>query len=661
MNINLEQLVRDYKIFVDTCSFMHPEASMFFNKTLAPMLLNFKKKIIIPDKVIVEINRLQNSNKKDTSTAAESAAKIMQEYQNFNLVDVRGEDGDPFTDNVFHYVFSKFRTKHNLAIITQDTELTKIILSLKEAKAIQSSKKLIALKLDKYGNLKEWNDNQSFTGMNKSYHQNTFEKVEKFQICSKPRQQKDYIHKTTKIPEEGYYVNAGEYGRIRLIDKIGEGGEGKIYSTDSGHACKIYLKDRITENRFQKINLMVGRKLNIPGVCWPLATINNSNKEFVGYLMPMANGKPMQKCMFVKPLLEKYFPHWKRVNLVNLSITWLEKTVALHSFNILMGDVNPLNILIKTDQELYLVDTDSYQIQDFPCPVGMVNFTAPEIQGKDFATFMRTLEHEYFAIATLLFMILLPGKPPYSHQGGEDPLDNIKKGEFSYPFRENTNKKTPDGPWRFIWSNLPYKTKEAFYNCFTNQNRINAHQWLILMKIYKDYLEKRYLDPDGESEKLFPARFKSVSTYAQEKYDAENGDYVNYKCNICGKQFQVNSRQAERLKDIPSKICRDCLIVLKMKREESRRNRNTGTFIYCVDCGEQFLFSDGEKEYYNKIGLTPPKRCKDCRVVHKEIGLTYMSSDLIYNESKFNKRKSRTVKPKPGKSLLESLFEIIFD
>ena len=38
--------------------------------------------------------------------------------------------------------------------------------------------------------------------------------------------------------------------------------------------------------------------------------------------------------------------------------------------------------------------------------------------------------NENFAVATLLFMIMLPGKPPYSQQGGEDPVSNIMKMNF---------------------------------------------------------------------------------------------------------------------------------------------------------------------------------------------------------------------------------------
>ncbi len=41
--------------------------------------------------------------------------------------------------------------------------------------------------------------------------------------------------------------------------------------------------------------------------------------------------------------------------------------------------------------------------------------------------------------------------------------------------------------------------------------------------------------------------------------------------------------------------------------------------IHCVDCGQQFLFTAGEQEFYASKGLTnAPTRCKACREVRKQ-------------------------------------------
>ena len=33
----------------------------------------------------------------------------------------------------------------------------------------------------------------------------------------------------------------------------------------------------------------------------------------------------------------------------------------------------------------------------------------------------------------------------------------------------------------------------------------------------------------------------------------------------------------------------------------------------CVECGNEFNFSEGEQQFYQEKGFQEPKRCKDCR------------------------------------------------
>lgn len=35
--------------------------------------------------------------------------------------------------------------------------------------------------------------------------------------------------------------------------------------------------------------------------------------------------------------------------------------------------------------------------------------------------------------------------------------------------------------------------------------------------------------------------------------------------------------------------------------------------IECVDCKQNFIWTEGEQEFYTKKGFTTPKRCESCR------------------------------------------------
>ncbi len=337
---------------------------------------------------------------------------------------------------------------------------------------------------------------------------------------------------------------------LKLSKKISEGGEGIIYAVDSNKSivCKIYHPEKLTNLRKDKIELMISKKISHEGICWPIDIVLNKYNEFVGYIMPAASGKTMQTSMFIKPQLLKNFPNFKRKDLVNISISFLGKMKFLHSMNIIVGDINALNILVEENGKIWFVDTDSYQIENFPCPVGTVNFTAPEIQGKDYADFLRTKNHELFAIATMVFMILFPGKPPYAQQGGESQSDNIKKMNFPYWCSEKAEVNPPEGSWNFIWANLTKKLKEHFCMTFKNNNRKNIDEWIDVLGAYKWGIEKGY-----NSNELFPLGFPIY-------------DPVEVNCSNCGTKHTNSQKSVDKMSKLGKGVfCNSCHKEFKLK------------------------------------------------------------------------------------------------
>ncbi|MDE6834532.1 MAG: zinc-ribbon domain containing protein [Ruminococcus sp.] len=449
---------------------------------------------------------------------------------------------------------------------------------------------------------------------------------------------KDEKLSVTHVPAENedVYVYTNQWVKIRLNEKLGVGGEASIYNTNTQFVAKVYMKDNITRRRYEKIRLMLSKPVNYDGICYPVAPLYNLNKEFIGFLMPPAKGKELQRGIFlVKQLFLKNFPGWKKRDTVQLCITILEKIKYLHERNIIMGDINPANILVVSPEEVYFVDTDSYQIEGFPCPVGTINYTAPEIQRKHFGDFLRTLGNEYFAVATLLFMIMLPGKPPYSHQGGADPVANIINMNFSYPFGENSNRKTPDGPWRYIWSHLTYDLKEAFYTTFrkgekhsTESTRLSEDEWLSIFRYYLELLDSGKLGQNDEmSEELYPTRHKKsnkftyiscklCNTEVKESF-SQNGICRNclnkgetYSCSKCGKDITYTNYQKYVKNAKRYTMCREC----------ADFGHKIYTTIYCEDCGTPVDITNNEWNFYQSKGFDLPKRCKFCRDAKKSTG-----------------------------------------
>ncbi len=420
-----------------------------------------------------------------------------------------------------------------------------------------------------------------------------------------------------ELPGVNSVVYAGK-SKITLTSEIARGGEGIIYSTNTKFVAKIYKKGLLTERKIKKVELLLSKKLKCDGICFPYKALCNQYNEFIGYLMPRASGKELQKSLFIKPLFLQNFPNWQKIDLVKLCITILFKIRYLHQHGIIMGDINPMNILVVSPEEVYFVDTDSYQIDDFPCPVGTINYTAPEIQRKEYKTFLRTFGNEHFAVATLLFMLMLPGKPPYSHQGGGDGISNIINMNFSYPLGDESNGKAPKGPWSCIWSHLLYKVKEAFYETFkkdgkysTEDTRLNVFEWIAIFKNYKNAIESGRMDKDKDSLTLFPKNYKAFITEDGEKIVHKGKNTGNERtCSKCGFVFEITEKDIEDCinngKDLPT-LCNRCA---------------SGAGVYktmtCCDCGKRFTFTQKEYKFYEEKEYALPKRCPSCRAANRK-------------------------------------------
>lgn len=228
--------------------------------------------------------------------------------------------------------------------------------------------------------------------------------------------------------------------------------------------------------------------------------------------MPRAKGYELGKSVFMPKVLQQKFPAWTRRETIQLCITILEKIAYLNEHDIILGDINGQNILVESPDEVYFVDCDSYQIGSYPCPAGTDHFTAPEVQGRDYSTFLRTQTMENFAIATLLFMIMLPGKSPYSAVGGASPSENIRNGVFAY--ESSDNGKVPPGKWGYLWSHMSFKTREAFVETFRKggahfnpSDRLSAREWIDVFEAYQHGLS-HMLKRDSMAADLFPTRMK---------------------------------------------------------------------------------------------------------------------------------------------------------
>lgn len=603
----LKDSVRDFKIFIDACSLLHKDDDRVnkFWVHIAPFLQREGKAIIVPNAVCEELkkyaddlSRCKQKGDSGLNQRAKNALKNIATSQEAKIVKILGEEGEIFADNVFLHVFTKFRLHHNLMLITNDRDLARDIDALGKSESVKTKNRIKVMQINQYGYLSPFRLGDKKSPVSKGTapshaptRNSRIPESECFALATSVRKV-DGKMPVSSVPKEGDSLTAernGERKTVRLVNALSSGGEGTVYTTSiPGLVAKIYKSEKLDRAKFEKLKLMLTKSINCEGVCFPLALLYNQRNEFVGYLMQQARGKDLGKSVFIPQLLKKNFPTWNKVDTVTLCVTILKKLQYLHERNIILGDINPYNILVVSPTEVYFVDTDSYQVEGFPCPVGTINYTAPEIQRKEYPSFLRTPGNEHFAVATLLFMIMLPGKVPYAQQGGENQIDNIIKGDFPYPAGERTNKKTPAGPWRFCWSHLPRFLKDDFYETFhkdgkyrSEKTRYSTKDWLQKFEHYLELLQSgKMASRDAMSMELFPTRFK------------KNANTTYICCQICRKEVQEEWTRFG--------VCQDC------------QNKPFQT-VTCSNCGTSFEITNGEKSYFEQNNLVLPKRCPSCR------------------------------------------------
>lgn len=375
------------------------------------------------------------------------------------------------------------------------------------------------------------------------------------------------------------WVSADRSGSLVLGAPLGEGGEGTVYEADGSTVVKIFDKDHLTRHRKEKIELLVSRNLRAKGLCIPSAVVRNSQGEFVGYLMPKASGREFQRTIFNKRKFEREFPAWKKSDLVDICISFLEKVQYLHSMNVILGDINPKNLMIDEKKNVFIIDADSWQLEGYPCPVGTPMFTSPAMLGKTYSDDLRTMEDELFAVATMLFMIVMTGQFPYIRTGTDgDMVQLIKEGNFAFQYENRNNRDQPDGDWKYMWSHIHKPVKDLFWHTFHREGkrykkRPTAAEWLEAFTAYKSYLGNKRMSFDPMSNDVYPIRNKAFKQ-----------DTPIQNCPTCGRQNAIAGIWNDDTKEyfVPRQCnkCRD--------QQPGRGTASQTISVPCRDCGLTF-------------------------------------------------------------------------
>lgn len=236
----------------------------------------------------------------------------------------------------------------------------------------------------------------------------------------------------------------GQGRPVALGPELGRGGEGSVHEIrdHSGFVAKVYLKS-VSQEKAAKLATMVSLKterlLNLSA--WPVDTLHERPGGMVaGFLMPrVTEHKDIHVLYGVKSRLIEY-PEACWPFLIQAASNVSRAFNVIHEHGHVIGDVNHGGIVVSKKATVRLVDCDSFQVtsqgHQFLCEVGVATHTPPELQGQSFRGTIRTMNHDAFGLAVIIFQLLFMGRHPFSGAylgASEMPIEKaIKEYRFAY-------------------------------------------------------------------------------------------------------------------------------------------------------------------------------------------------------------------------------------
>lgn len=280
--------------------------------------------------------------------------------------------------------------------------------------------------------------------------------------------------------------------------QLGVGGEGAVYLVDGepGSVVKIWHPDRIPPDADARIRYMVNnpvtRELGAAWhITWPqhLAMVNGGT---VGFTMPILDPNEFWESIIAYynrraaqstgTYQGREIAAYDRVRMAtNLALAFR----GVHEAGYVIGDVNHKMVDVNRQNDVALLDCDSYGFTDaatgrtFSNEMGLPEFQAPEAQG-NYSN--RTQEQDLFGLAVLIFL-LLTGYHPYTIAGqhAQDyPLPGDRIGAGLFPAADQSL--IAPQSYCDAWDELTDRQVDLFMRCFDRrcegQPRPTPAEWI---------------------------------------------------------------------------------------------------------------------------------------------------------------------------------------
>jgi DNA-binding helix-hairpin-helix protein with protein kinase domain len=259
---------------------------------------------------------------------------------------------------------------------------------------------------------------------------------------------------------------------------MGRGGEGSVYEVEGQptQVAKVYHKRPLADDHVAKLQTMVSswsQPLETIS-SWPRALLfDPSTRKACGILMSKMEGAHPLHDLYGTTNRRRHFPDVGWHHLVLAARNTAAAFHTVHSAGVVVGDVNQGNLLVDKQMCVRMIDCDSFQITNgekvYHCPVGTPHFTPPELQTLKLREVTRSVNHDRFGLAILIFHLLFVGRHPFAgrYHGPGDLSIEKAIAERRFAFSKNKAATLVDPPpASLLLDDLPVGLANLFESAF---------------------------------------------------------------------------------------------------------------------------------------------------------------------------------------------------
>jgi DNA-binding helix-hairpin-helix protein with protein kinase domain len=278
-----------------------------------------------------------------------------------------------------------------------------------------------------------------------------------------------------RINTSNIQLFSGSGQNIVISRQLGHGGEGTVYELEGTEnlIAKVYDPGKLGQ-KGSKIKAMISLKTDklLQVTAWPIDTVHlKPGGNIVGLLEHKAVGFKDIHLLYSPKSRKAEFPSAKWNFLVWTAINLAKAFNTIHEHGLVIGDVNPTNIMVSPKALVKLIDCDSFQVSLssslYPCGIGTPIYTPPELQNSDLTNIIRTKNHDNFGLAVVIFHLLILGRHPFAGkylQTGEMPPEKAI-AEFRFAYGSQAHTRFMEQPPNTLLMREVSEPIEALFNC----------------------------------------------------------------------------------------------------------------------------------------------------------------------------------------------------